>query len=303
LNDAPPEASTGHRGAHWAAVFALVGSMASLTAGASFATRLFAHVGASGTTLLRVGFSAALLLLFWRPWRVRWQRAELLGVLMFGLALGGMNLAFYLALRTVPLGVAIAIELLGPLAVAVVYSSRGRDFLCIAIAVAGIAMLLPLGGFARRLDPVGLGWALVAGTLWAAYIVLGKRAARRHPGPALALGLSAGALLVLPFGAITAGWALASPVMLLSGLALAVLSSALPYSLEMFALRRLPAQSFGVLLSLEPVLGAASGWLFLGQRLEPMQWLAIGCVVLASVGVAAGSPAPDTPPAVGPEPP
>ncbi|QHJ01389.1 EamA family transporter [Xylophilus rhododendri] len=277
--------------------------MASLAAGASFATQLFPRVGATGTTLLRVGFASLLLLIFWRPWRVRWERRELGGVLLFGLALGGMNLCFYLSLRTVPLGVAIAIELLGPLAVAVTHSHRSRDFIWIAVAAAGIALLLPMGDFARSLDPRGLGFALAAGALWAAYIVLGKRVARRNPGPALALGLSVGTLLALPFGVMTAGSHLLTPAMLGAGLALALLSSALPYSLEMFALRRLPTQTFGVLLSLEPVLGAMSGWLFLHQRLGAIQWLAILCVVAASVGVAASGMPGEEPPPVGPEPP
>ena len=288
MNEAPG-ASSEHRGAPWAAVFALVGSMASLTAGASFATQLFGRVGASGTTLLRVGFAAALLLIFWKPWRVRWDRRELFGVGLFGLALGGMNLTFYLSLRTVPLGVAIAIELLGPLCVAVAYSRRLRDFLWIGLAVFGIFLLLPLTGFATALDPLGICFALAAGVLWAAYILLGKRAARRHPGPALALGLSVAAVVALPFGVASAGAGLLHPAMLVSGLALALLSSALPYSLEMFALRRLPEQTFGVLLSLEPVLGAVCGFLFLGQGLSLIQWLAIGCVVVASGGVAAGA--------------
>lgn len=295
-------ASPAHRGASWPAVFALVGSMASLAAGASFAVHLFGRIGASGTTLLRVGFASMLLVAFWRPWRVRWQARELAGVLLFGLALGGMNLTFYLALRTVPVGVAVAIELLGPLAVAVTYSRQARDFAWIAIAVAGIALLLPLGGFARSLDPAGLGFALAAGVLWAAYIVLGQKVARRHPGPALALGLSVATVLALPFGVIGAGAALLHPAMLGAGLALALLSSALPYSLEMFSLRRLPPQTFGVLLSLEPVLGALSGWLFLSQRLAPIQWLAILCVVVASGGVAAGATRREAP-VVGPEPP
>ncbi|WPB58580.1 EamA family transporter [Xylophilus sp. GOD-11R] len=277
--------------------------MASLAAGASFAIQLFARVGATGTTLLRVGFASLLLIAFWRPWRVRWTGRQLLGVALFGLTLGGMNLTFYLSLRTIPLGVAIAIELLGPLAVAVTFSRRVHDFAWIAMAVAGIALLLPLGGFARTLDPVGLGWALAAGALWAGYIVVGQKVARGHPGPALGLGLLVGALIALPFGVAVAGANLLTPAMLGAGLALAVLSSAVPYSLEMYALRRLPPQTFGVLLSLEPVMGALSGWLFLHQRLAPIQWLAIGCVVIASCGVAAGAAGRAPEPVVGPEPP
>ena len=278
--------------------------MASLASGASFATLLFARLGASGTTLLRVGFAASILLVFWKPWRIRWQRHELRDVALFGLVLGCMNLTFYLSLRTLPVGVAVAIELLGPLAVAVCLSRQLRDFAWIAMAVLGIALLLPLGGFAAPLDPAGMGFAVAAGAFWAAYIVLGQRAARRHPGPALALGLTVATAVVMPFGVVSAGAALLDPAMLVAGLALAVLSSAMPYSLEMFALRRLPAQTFGVLLSLEPVMGAICGWMFLDQRLTPLQWLAIACVVSASGGVAAGAARRrGERPAVGPAPP
>lgn len=268
-------------------VLALVGSMASLTSGASFAKQLFPALGAEGTTLLRVGFSALMLLAFWRPWRFRWERRQLRGVLLFGLSLGGMNLCFYLALRTIPLGVAIALEFVGPLAVAVAASRRVLDFVWIGFAVIGIGLLLPLWQFSTPLDPAGIGYAVAAGVLWAAYIVLGQRAARVHPGPALAWAMATSAVLALPFGVAAAGAALLAPPLLLAGLALAVLSSAVPYSLEMFALRRLPAQSFGILLSLEPVLGALAGLVFLHERLSVVQWIAIGCVIVASAGTAA----------------
>jgi inner membrane transporter RhtA len=289
-------------GADWRAVAALVGSMASLCTGASFAKQLFVQVGAAGTTLLRVGFAALLLLAFWRPWRVRWQAAQVRAIVLFGLVLGSMNLCFYLSLRTIPLGVAVALELSGPLAVAVATSRRRRDLVWIGCAVAGIALLLPLSPFAAPLDPTGVALALGAAAFWAAYILVGQRAAREHPGPALAWAMSIAMLLALPFGTAAAGASLLQPAMLLSGLALAALSSALPYSLEMYALRRLPSPTFGVLLSLEPVMGALAGLVFLHERLHAVQWLAIACVIVASAGMAWGNRS-TVPPVVGPEPP
>ena len=273
----------------WLPVAALVASMASLTAGASFAKQLFAPLGAAGTTTLRVGFAAVLLLAFWRPWRIRWSLQALRSAALFGLVLGAMNLCFYLALRTVPLGVAIALEFSGPLAVAVAGSRRLVDFVWIALAAAGVGLLLPLWQFSAGLDAVGVGFALAAGVLWAGYILLGRRAARIHPGPTLALALTAATALVLPFGVAEAGAALAQPHLLAAGLLLAALSSALPYTLEMFALARLPSQTFGILLSLEPALGALSGLLFLGERLSGVQLIAIGCVIAASAGTTLAS--------------
>ncbi len=289
-------------GADWRAVLALIGSMASLATGASFAKQLFAQVGASGTTLLRVGFAALLLLAFWRPWRVRWDAAHLRWIALFGAVLGSMNLCFYLSLRTIPLGVAVALELSGPLAVAVLTSHRRRDLVWVACAALGIGLLLPVWRFATPLDAAGVALALGAGAFWAAYILVGQRAARVHPGPGLAWAMSAAALVALPFGGSSAGGALLQPSMLLAGLALAVLSSAIPYSLEMYALRRLPAPTFGVLLSLEPALGALAGLLFLGERLQPLQVLAIVCVIAASAGMALGGRNGE-PPAIGPDPP
>lgn len=270
-------------------MMALLGSMASLTASASFAKQLFGPLGAAGTTSLRVGFAALLLLAFWRPWRLRWSGTDLRAAVLFGAALGAMNLCFYLSLRTVPLGVAIALEFSGPLAVAVAGSRRPADFIWIALAVVGVGLLLPLWQFSAGLDPVGVGFALAAGALWAAYILLGQRAARARPGPALAIGMTAATLLTLPFGIAGAGAALLRPEWLFAGFALALLSSALPYSLEMFALRRLPSHTFGILLSLEPALGALSGLVFLHERLSPMQLLAMGCVIVASAGTALSS--------------
>ncbi|WP_420868292.1 EamA family transporter [Cupriavidus oxalaticus] len=263
--------------------------MASLCVGTSFAKHLFDALGAQGTTALRVSFSALILLCVWRPWRIPLSRANALAIALYGAALGATNLLFYMSLRTVPLGLAIAIEFTGPLAVAVLSSRRAIDFLWIACAVTGLLLLLPMGEAAGTLDPVGIGYALAAGVGWALYIVFGQRAGNAHGGQATSLGLTMAALVVLPFGVAHAGSALLSPPLLLAGLAVGVLSSAIPYSLEMVALKRLHRRTFGILLSMEPAMGALAGLVFLHEQLSPLQWLAIASIITASVGCTATS--------------
>lgn len=278
----PPEA--GGLAASLVPVAALVGSMVSLSAGTAFAKPLFASLGAEGTTALRVGLSALILLALWRPWRLTLTRSDRGALLLYGGVLGAMNLLFYLSLRTIPLGLAIAIEFSGPLALALGASRRAVDFLWIACAVLGLSLLLPVSGFSAGLDPVGVACALGAALCWALYIVFGQRVGHLPGGPAVALGMSVAAVTVLPFGLAAAGTRLLDPAILGVGLGVAALSSALPYTLEMVALKRLPKQSFGVLLSLEPAIGSLAGLAMLGERLSATEWLAIACVVVASVG-------------------
>ena len=213
-----------------------------------------------------------------------------------------MNLCFYAALRTIPLGITVAVEFTGPLAVALFASSRGIDYLWIALAVLGLAVLLPLGdphgalagGLARdpavAVDPIGLAYALGAGFCWAIYIVFGKRAGAQVGGQSTALGVLVGTLVILPFGIADAGSRLLSPSLLPAAIGVALLSSALPYSLEMFALPRMPTRTFGVLMSLEPAIAALVGFGFLGERLTVWQWAAILSIMLATGGSAATSP-------------
>ncbi|GJD74247.1 Threonine/homoserine exporter RhtA [Methylobacterium goesingense] len=265
-------------------VAALVASMVSLSVGTSFAKHLFATVGAEGTTALRVGLAALILNAVWRPWHLRPSRADAGALLLYGGVLGAMNLLFYLSLRTIPLGLAIAIEFSGPLTLALAASRRPIDFVWIACAVLGLGLLLPLGGLSGGLDPVGVACALGAALCWALYIVFGQRVGHLHGGRSVAIGMSVAALVVLPFGVASAGTALLDPATLAFGLAVAALSSALPYSLEMVALKRLTKQSFGVLLSLEPAIGSLAGLAILGERLSGTEWLAIAFIVVASVG-------------------
>ncbi|WP_419319178.1 EamA family transporter [Caulobacter sp. ErkDOM-E] len=263
---------------------ALFVAIVTLCVGTSFAKQLFPLVGAQGTTAYRVGFSALILLALWRPWRYPLSRADLTAVALYGAVMGLMNLCFYMSLRTIPLGLAIAIEFTGPLALALIHSRKLIHFVWIGLAALGLLLLLPLKPGAGALDPVGVGFAATAAVLWALYIVLGKRTGHMHAGRTVALGMSTAALIVAPIGLATAGAELFHPRVLMLGLVVAVLSSAIPYSLEMVALKGIPKRSFGVMLSAEPAVGALAGLLMLGERLAPLQWLAIGCIIAASAG-------------------
>ncbi|HRM63167.1 EamA family transporter [Acidovorax temperans] len=267
---------------------AVLGSVTALGVGTSWAKQaLFPVVGAQGTTAVRVGLSALLMLMLWRPWRWRLSRADAQAVALYGAALGAMNLMFYLSLQTLPFGLAVAIEFAGPLAVAIWSSRRAVDFVWVALAIVGLALLLPLGLSGSTLDPLGVLYAVGAAVFWALYIVFGKRAGHLHAGQSVSLGLLVAALVVVPVGVAHAGAALLSPSVLLVGVAVAAISSALPISLEMMALKRLPKEAFGIMISMEPAVAALLALALLGERLDTVQWLAIGCIVAASMGSAA----------------
>ena len=267
---------------------AVLGSVTALGVGTSWAKQaLFPVVGAQGTTAVRVGLSALLMLMLWRPWRWRLSRADAQAVALYGAALGAMNLMFYLSLQTLPFGLAVAIEFAGPLAVAIWSSRRAVDFVWVALAIVGLALLLPLGLSGSTLDPLGVLYAVGAAVFWALYIVFGKRAGHLHAGQSVSLGLLVAALVVVPVGVAHAGAALLSPSVVLVGVAVAAISSALPISLEMMALKRLPKEAFGIMISMEPAVAALLALALLGERLDTVQWLAIGCIVAASMGSAA----------------
>ena len=266
---------------------AVLGSVTALGVGTSWAKQaLFPVVGAQGTTAVRVGLSALLMLMLWRPWRWRLSRADAQAVVLYGAALGAMNLMFYLSLQTLPFGLAVAIEFAGPLAVAIWSSRRAVDFVWVALAIVGLALLLPLGLSGSTLDPLGVLYAVGAAVFWALYIVFGKRAGHLHAGQSVSLGLLVAALVVVPVGVVHAGSALLSPAVLVVGLAVAALSSAIPVSLEMVALKRLPQQAFGIMISMEPAVAAVLALALLDERLTAVQWLAIGLIVTASMGSA-----------------
>jgi inner membrane transporter RhtA len=264
-------------------------ALVSQNAGAAFAKHLFPLVGSEGVTALRVGLAACLLMALWRPWRTPLTRQDAFNLAVYGLMLGCMNLLIYRAFDLIPIGVAIAIEVTGPLAVVLLSSRRPRDFAWVACAAAGLALLLPLRQGAVALDPAGVAYALGAAFCWALYIVFGKRAATLQGGQAVAWGMAAAALFAVPVGVAYAGPALLAPHILLGGLAVALLSSALPYSLEMMALARLPRRVFGILVSSAPAIGALAGFLVLGEQLAWTQWAAIGLIMAASAGSAAGA--------------
>ena len=267
---------------------AVLGSVTALGVGTSWAKQaLFPVVGAQGTTAVRVGLSALLMLMLWRPWRWRLSRADAQAVALYGAALGAMNLMFYLSLQTLPFGLAVAIEFAGPLAVAIWSSRRAVDFVWVALAIVGLALLLPLGLSGSTLDQLGVLYSVGAAVFWALYIVFGKRAGHLHAGQSVSLGLLVAALVVVPVGVAHAGAALLSPSVLLVGVAVAAISSALPISLEMMALKRLPKEAFGIMISMEPAVAALLALVLLGERLDTVQWLAIGCIVAASMGSAA----------------
>lgn len=268
---------------------AILAAMVSVNFGAAYAKHLFPLVGSEGVTALRVGLAACMLLAFARPWRTPLTRRDAATLAVYGLMLGGMNLLIYRAFALIPIGVAVAIEVTGPLAVVVLSSRRPRDFVWIALALLGLWLLLPIGTDAAALDPLGVAYALGAAFCWAMYIVFGKRASTLKGVDAVAWGMLAAAVFTVPVGLAHAGTALFAPGVLTGGALVALLSSALPYSLEMMALARLPQRVFGILASAGPAVGALAGFAMLGERLGAQQWTAIALIIFASCGSAATS--------------
>ena len=269
----------------WQPIALLLVAMVSIQSGAALAKHLFPAVGATGATALRLALATLLLVAVFRPWRMRVERHQWPALLAYGISLGLMNLMFYKSLETVPLGIAIALEFTGPLAVALFGSRHLRDVVWVALAVLGLVLLVPEQG-TQALDPVGATYALGAGTCWALYIVFGQKAGNDHGPQTVALGTSIAALVAVPFGVAHAGTALLSPALLPIAFGVALLSTALPYSLEMVALTKLPTRTFGMLMSLEPAIGALCGLLFLHEQLSVLQWLAIVAIIVASAGAA-----------------
>lgn len=267
--------------------FAALGlSIVSVQVGATFAKQLFPLVGAQGTTTLRQVISALILLLLFRPWRQIPPRTAWPALLGLGVVLGVMNLVFYMSLARIPLGIAVAVEFVGPLAVATLNSRHWIDLLWVGMVIAGLLALLPLGGATHALDMMGLELALGAGVCWGLYIVLGRRASAVGTTQATAIAMAIAALTVLPAGAESAFAALHQPPILVAALAIAVLSSAIPYTCEMFALGRIPVRVFGILMSMEPVVAALAGFVFLHEALTMRQTIAIAAIVIASLGTA-----------------
>jgi inner membrane transporter RhtA len=267
-------------------IAALLGAMVSIQIGAVFAKGLFPLVGAQGTTALRLVVGALMLAAVLRPWRVRPSRVVWPWLIGYGVTLAALNLLFYAALKTIPLGIAVALEFSGPLLVATLSSRRGSDFAWVALAVAGIVLLSPLVHSREALDPAGVTLALAAGGCWALYIVFAQKAGAELGGQTTAYGLAIAAVLALPFGVAEAGPALIAPSILAGALLVGLFSSALPFWLEMVALTRMSARLYGTLTCLEPALGALAGFLFLHEILTRLQCLGVAAVIAAAFGAA-----------------
>jgi len=268
----------------WLPVGALLMAMLSFTSGASLAKRLFPVIGPEGTTALRLMLGALILAAVWRPWRAPPRPKSWALVLVYGLSISGITLLYYMSLKTLSIGVALALQFTGPLTVAVLSSRRRVDFLWIAFAISGLALLTPRAAGASPIDPAGAALALGAGGCWAIYILVGRKAGQAHGPSITSLGVAVAAVVTLPIGLSHAGAALFQPQVLMTGLGVALLSTVASFSFEMFALRRLPTQTYGTLTSAEPAVGAMVGWLVLGEALPLSQWCAIGLIIVASVG-------------------
>ena len=268
----------------WLPVAVILIAMLSIQSGASLAKSLFPLVGAPGVTALRIVLGTAILVVIFKPWRLRFKKEQRLPLLFYGLSLGAMNYLFYLSIQTIPLGIAVALEFTGPLAVALFSSRRPVDFIWVVLAVLGLWFLLPLGQNVSEIDLTGAALALGAGACWAVYILTGQRAGEEHGPATVALGSLIAAIVFVPIGMAQATESIWQWSVMPIGLAVAILSTALPYSLEMIALTRLPTRIFGTLMSMEPALAAISGMVFLGETLTLTQTLALCSIIAASMG-------------------
>ena len=261
-------------------------AMFTLQGAASLAKSLFSEVGAPGVAALRLGLSTLMLWVMFKPWRLTFTAEQRRPLVFYGLALGGMNFLFYMALRTIPLGIGVALEFVGPLTLALANSRKLTDFLWIIIAVSGLWLLLPLHGGANNIDPLGAFFALAAGACWAIYIIFGQKAGAEHGAATVAVGSLIASLVFVPTGLVMAEPGIWHWSILPIGLLVALLSNAIPYSLEMMALTRVPARVFGTLMSMEPAVAALSGFLFLSEHLSLIQLLGLFAIILASAGSA-----------------
>jgi inner membrane transporter RhtA len=279
----------------------IVVAQASINLGAAFAKSLFPLLGPEGVAALRTTISALILLAIARPWARPWRGRAMRGgaitgrqwrwLLLYGLVLGGMNLMIYWAFRRIPIGIGVAIEICGPLGVVLATSRSLRDFLWLVLALGGLALLIPWPGRAEPLDLAGIGFALGAAACWALYILCGKRAGEVGSTTAVAIGMTVACIVTVPFGLAAAPSSLPLHALGL-GLVVAILSSALPYMLEMRAMGQLSSRIVGLLSSMAPALGAIVGFLVLNERLTRLQWLAVAMMIVASAGCSLGTKPP-----------
>lgn len=265
------------------AIPAILLAMISIQGGASIAKQLFPQLGASGTASLRIFFAALILLAVFRTRLGKITKKQWLYCLAYGLFLGAMNLVFYFAIQRIPLGLGVTLEFTGPLALALLGSRRWTDLIWVLLAGLGIVLIAPWSE--GSIDLLGAGLAVLAGALWAGYIVVGGKVSQiMRGGDAVAVGMLFASVFVLPFGIFSGDLNVLTWELLLIGVAVALLTSAIPYTLEMGALNQISSKNFGILMSLHPAFAALSGMFFLSEFLTPIQWVSISCVVLASAG-------------------
>ena len=260
-------------------------AMISMQSSGSFAKYLFGQFPILTVSAMRLLLGAVILALIFKIWQIHFRQIKWPAIISYGLALAGMNLLFYLSIDRLPLGIAVSFEFIGPLSVALFYARQKFDFVWVGLAILGLVLLFPFDQAAQPLDPIGIAFALGAGACWALYIVAGQRPSGVSGNHTVCLGMFVGMLVLMPI-ALFAGMPAHTfePMSLLYFVALAILASALPFTLEMIALRNLSALSFGTLMSLEPAIAALSGLFFLGETLLWTQWLALATIISASVG-------------------
>jgi inner membrane transporter RhtA len=270
-------------------ILAVIAAMAAFQVGAAFAKDLFPKVQPTGAAALRLLFGSLMLLALVRPWRSWPTKAPLISMLGLGAAMAGAIQMFYLAIDHLPLGIAIAIQFLGPLAIAVFGSRRAIDLLWAALAAAGVWCLVAMNASGERIDLLGVAWAVGAGASWAGYILLGRRVTASFGNATAAIAVSIAALIILPIGFAAAGTALFDPALVPLALLVALFSAAIPFSLEFFAMPRMPPRVFAVFMSIEPAFGVLFGFLILHENLTPIQIAGITMVILAAAGAAASA--------------
>ncbi|CAM6054839.1 unnamed protein product [Sphagnum tenellum] len=283
-----PKAALNPKASPLLSIATLLTAMVSIQYGATFAKKLFPLIGPVGSTGVRLTLATVILFMVWKPWRgPRLKRSEIKAIGLYGVSLGWMNLLFYEALVRIPLGPAVALEFTGPLSVALLLSRKKKDFLWVTLAAIGLLLLLPTGG-TMGLDLIGCAFALGAGGCWAMYILFGQKAGSSSlsGGRITALGMFAATLVILPVALFQEGLKLFQPSFLPLALAVALLSSAIPYTLEMSVLKKMPAKTFGILMSLEPAIAATLGLIFLSEKLYLSQIFAIASIMAASLGSA-----------------
>lgn len=262
---------------------AVVIAIISVQCGAAIAKGLFPEIGAAATASLRIGLSAAILLIAFRPNLFKLNSKQWKYVILYGASLGMMNMVFYLAIARIPVGLGVTLEFVGPLILAIFGSRRIIDFIWVALSIIGVALIAPWTS--NGLDISGVLLALLAGVFWATYIILGGRISKiMKGGEAVSLGMLVATIIILPFGILSGGLSHLSPKLLGLGAALALLSSAIPFTLEIGALKQLPARTFSILMSLEPAMASLAAFAFLQEYLSVTECIAVGCVVVASAG-------------------